>query len=236
MNVRANPLVAEAFGTACLVLTGCASATIGGYGATPLGILAVALVFGFTLTFLIYAIGPISGCHINPAITLGLWVANRFPGKKVAGYVLAQLLGGIVGAGILALILSGQSVGYDIAKVGLGQTGWGSGVPGGYGMAAAFATEFLATLVFMVVIITVTDDPENRRFAGLAIGLCLAAMIACFANVSGASLNPARSVGPAIFVGGTALSQLWLFLLAPVLGAAIGGLALRRQPLVGQSI
>ncbi|MBZ0261907.1 MAG: aquaporin [Hyphomicrobiales bacterium] len=221
--------VAEAFGTACLVLLGCASITIGGNGATfPLGALPIALIFGLTLTFLIYTIGPVSGCHINPAITLGLWAGNRFPGSRVAGYIVSQVVGGLVGAGVLLFILKGRPDGYDAATLGLGQTGWGEGYLGQYSLFTAFVSEFIATFIFTAVIIGSVSNVENKQLAGVSIGLCLFALIACFLNVSGASLNPARSIGPALFIGGTALSQAWLFILAPTLGAVVAGAICRK--------
>lgn len=230
MQTDLRAYVAEAFGTACLVLFGCASVTVANFGAdTPMGILPIALVFGFCLTFLIYAIGPISGCHVNPAITLGLWASNRFAAAKVPGYILSQLAGGVVGAGLLLLILQGQPNGYDAAGLGLGQNGWGTGYLGQYDLTAALITEVLATGVFMVVIIGATANAANWSIAGLTIGFCLFALIACFANVTGVSVNPARSLGPAVFVGGHALSQVWLFFLAPIAGALVGGLLLRKR-------
>ncbi len=229
MNEKLKPYLAEAFGTACLVLLGCASVTIGDNGtALPLGALPIALSFGLTVTFLIYAIGPVSGCHINPAITLGLWAANRFPGSKVPGYVASQVVGGLIGAGLLLLILSGRPQGYDAAALGLGQTGWGEGYLGQYGLVAALVSEFAATFIFTVVIIGSASNADNRQLAGVSIGLCLAVLVACFINVSGASLNPARSIGPAFFVGGKAISQVWLFIVAPVAGAVVAGLIYRK--------
>lgn len=229
MSEKLKPYLAEAFGTACLVLLGCASVTIGDNGmALPLGALPIALSFGLTVTFLIYAIGPVSGCHINPAITLGLWAANRFPGSKVPGYVVSQVVGGLIGAGLLLLILNGRQQGYDAATLGLGQTGWGESYLGQYSLVAALVSEFAATFIFTVVIIGSASNADNRQLAGVSIGLCLAVLVACFINVSGASLNPARSIGPAFFVGGKAIMQVWLFILAPVAGAVVAGLVYRK--------
>ncbi|WP_095081667.1 aquaporin [Mesorhizobium sophorae] len=220
-----NAYLAEAFGTACLVLLGCASVTLAGNGAAlPLGGMPISLAFGLTVTFLIYGIGPVSGCHINPAITLGLWAANRFTGAKVVGYVASQLIGGLVGAGILLVILKGRTGGYDPAALGLGQTGWAQ-----YSVAIAFVSEFVATFIFMAVIIGSVANADSKLLAGVSIGLCLFVLISCFINVSGGSLNPARSIGPAIFVGGTAISQLWLFIVAPTLGAVSAGLIFRKR-------
>ena len=229
MSENLKPYLAEAFGTACLVLLGCASVTIGDNGmALPLGALPIALSFGLTVTFLIYAIGPVSGCHINPAITLGLWAANRFPGSKVPGYVVSQIVGGLIGAGLLLLILNGRPQGYDAATLGLGQTGWGEGYLGQYSLVAALVSEFAATFIFTIVIIGSASNADNRQLAGVSIGLCLAVLVACFLNVSGGSLNPARSIGPAFFVGGKAIMQVWLFILAPVAGAVAAGLVYRK--------
>lgn len=229
MSEKLKPYLAEAFGTACLVLLGCASVTIGDNGmALPLGALPIALSFGLTVTFLIYAIGPVSGCHINPAITLGLWAAKRFPGSKVPGYVVSQVVGGLIGAGLLLLILNGRQQGYDAATLGLGQTGWGEGYLGQYSLVAALVSEFAATFIFTIVIIGSASNADNRQLAGVSIGLCLAVLVACFLNVSGASLNPARSIGPAFFVGGKAIMQVWLFILAPVAGAVAAGLVYRK--------
>ena len=229
MSENLKPYLAEAFGTACLVLLGCASVTIRDNGmALPLGALPIALSFGLTVTFLIYAIGPVSGCHINPAITLGLWAANRFPGSKVPGYVVSQIVGGLIGAGLLLLILNGRPQGYDAATLGLGQTGWGEGYLGQYSLVAALVSEFAATFIFTIVIIGSASNADNRQLAGVSIGLCLAVLVACFLNVSGGSLNPARSIGPAFFVGGKAIMQVWLFILAPVAGAVAAGLVYRK--------
>jgi aquaporin Z len=239
MNEKLRPYIAESFGTACLVLLGCASVTIGGNSmAFPLGALPIALAFGLTLTFLIYAIGPVSGCHINPAITLGLWAAKRFPGAKVAGYITSQILGGLLGAGLLLLILNGGPEGYDAATLGLGQTGWGEGYLGQYSLVAAFVSEFVATFIFTIVIIASVSNVDNKQLAGVSIGLCLTVLVACFINVSGASLNPARSIGPAFFVGGQAVLQVWLFIVAPIAGAIGAGIAYRKStaPVIGTMV
>lgn len=222
-------LISECFGTATLVFIGCGSAAIGGFGTDwPGGALPIALAFGLCLTFLIYALGPISGCHVNPAVTLGLFAANRFPASKVPGYIAAQIVGGLVGASALVVILSGKTAGYDIAVNGLGQNGWGPTYLGGYNMVSAFTTEVLATFIFMIAILGATQNSDSKGFAGVSIGFALFALIICFINVNGVSLNPARSIGPAMFVGGTALLQVWLFVVAPVMGAIVAGLACRR--------
>ncbi len=221
-NIR--PLIAEFFGTAALIFFGCASASLAGFGADlPGGALPIALAFGACLTFLIYAIGPVSGCHINPAVSIGLWAAGRFPASRLAGYIIAQCAGGISGGALLLLILKGRAGGYDVAVSGLGQNGWGAGYLGQYSMIAAFSTEVLATFIFMIAILGATANRAAGALAGLAIGLALTVIILALLKVTGVSLNPARSLGPAVFVGGTALTQLWLFIVAPMLGAAAAG-------------
>ncbi len=229
MNVAATKLGSEFFGTAVLVFLGCGSVAIGGFGAAlPMGALPIALAFGLTVTGLAYAIGPISGCHINPAATVGLCLAGRFPATSVLPYICAQLLGGVCGAGLLLLILSGKLQGYDAVAAGLGQNGWGDGYLGGYGLISAFVMEAVATFIFMTVILQATSKNANIVMAPVAIGSTLTVIIFVMINVTGVSLNPARSLGPAVFVGGKALGQLWLFFVAPALGAAVAGLWFRR--------
>jgi aquaporin Z len=219
-------LIAEFFGTAVLVLLGCGAVAIGGFGPSfPLGILPVALAFGLTVMAMIFAIGPISGCHINPAVTVSLVTAGRMPVGEALGYVLAQCLGGIAGAAILYAILSGKLAGYDLAKGGLGQNGWGEGYLGAYGTLAAFVTEVVATFLFTFVILRATGSRGAGALAGLVVGLTLVLLHFPFINVTGLSVNPARSLGPAVLVGGTALAQMWLFILAPLIGGALAGLA-----------
>lgn len=220
-----DKLVAEFLGTGCLVLLGCGAVAIGGYGAGfPLGILPVAFAFGLAVTAMAYAIGPISGCHINPAVTIGAVAAGRMEPMEAAYYIGAQLLGGIAGAVLLYLILSGKLTGYDLAKGGLGQNGWGTGYLAGYGLAAAFVTEFVATFIFVFVILRATGGRGAGPLAGLVIGLTLVLLHVVFVSVTGVSVNPARSLGPAVVVGGTALAQLWLFVVAPVIGGAFAGI------------
>jgi aquaporin Z len=232
--------VAEFIGTLALVLVGCGAIVVGGFGAAfPLGILPIALAFGLTVTAMAYGIGHISGAHLNPAVTVSLWVAGRIKAADVPGYIVAQLIGGIVGAGILVLILKGRLAGYDVAG-GLGQTGWGEGVLGGYGTTAAILTEFVATLLFTLVILGATSGKGATPFPGLVIGLTLVALHFPFINVTGLSVNPARSLGPAVFVGGKALAQVWLFLIVPTVAGALAGWlyrtnALEEQPALGSS-
>ncbi|MGL4729571.1 MAG: aquaporin [Bosea sp. (in: a-proteobacteria)] len=222
--------VAEFIGAAALVLLGCGTAVIGAFGADwPMGIMPVALAFGLAVTAMAYGIGPISGCHINPAVTIAAWTAGRMETREVPGYIIAQVLGAIAGAGLLLLILQGKIGGYDLAKGGLGQNGWGPGYLGGYGMTAAFIVEVVGTFLFTLVILGVTSKAGAPLVAGLAIGLTLTVVHLTFINVTGVSVNPARSIGPAVFVGGNAMSQVWLFILAPLIGGALAGLLFRNK-------
>jgi aquaporin Z len=224
--------LAEFVGTLALVLIGCGAIVIGGFGGTfPLGILPIALAFGLTVMAMAYGIGPISGGHINPAVTVGMWAAGRITPNVAAGYIIAQFLGGIAGAGILVVILHGKLKGYDIGAAGLGQTGWGPGYLGEFGLGAAILTEFVATLLFVIVILGATSAQGATPVAGLAIGLTLVALHFPFINVTGLSVNPARSLGPAIFVGGQALAQVWLFLVVPTIAGAVAGGLLRSKTL-----
>jgi aquaporin Z len=217
--------LAEFFGTATLVLVGCGAVTIGGFGAGgAAGILAIALAFGLAVTAMAYAIGPVSGCHINPAVTIGAWAAGRFPSSLVPGYVVAQVAGAVVGALILMAILSGKGAGYSISTSGLGQNGWGAGYLGAYGLGAAFLTEVIATFLFVAVILGVTSERGGvPAVAGLVIGLTLFLLHLPFIQVTGLSVNPARSLGPALFAGGGAIAQVWLFIVAPLIGAFAAG-------------
>ncbi len=216
---------AEFIGTAALVLIGCGSAVLTGFGtAGPAGLVAISLAFGLAVVGLAYSLGPVSGCHLNPAVTISLWVAGRVPGEQVWTYIVAQMLGALAGAGLLYILLAGRMSGYDVSVEGLGHNGWGAGYLGGYSVYAAFGAEAVATFLLCLVVLGSTRDRANAPFAGLAIGLVLAGLLLAFINVSGASLNPARSFGPAMFVGGQAIHQLWLFLVAPVVGAAFAGL------------
>ena len=216
--------VAEFIGTLALILIGCGGIVIGGFGpAFPVGILPVALSFGLTITAMAYGIGHISGAHLNPAVTVSMWVAGRIKSDDALWYIVAQFIGGIAGAAILVVILKGKLAGYDVAANGLGQNGWGEGYLGGYNTAAAILTEFVATLLFTIVILGSTSGKGATPFPGLVIGLTLVVLHFPFINVTGLSVNPARSLGPAVFVGGKALTQLWLFLIVPTVAGAVSG-------------
>jgi aquaporin Z len=216
--------IAEFIGTAALVLLGCGAVVVGGFGpAWPMGILPVALAFGLAVTAMAYGIGPISGCHINPAVTVAVWASGRMKSSDVPGYIIAQFLGAIAGAAVLYLVLQGKIGGYDLAKGGLGQNGWGVGYLGGFDTMAAFATEIIATFLFTLVILGATSKAGATPVAGLVIGLTLTLLHLPFINITGLSVNPARSAGPALIVGGQAMAQLWLFLVAPVIGGFLAG-------------
>ncbi|QLP97849.1 MAG: aquaporin [Rhodoblastus sp.] len=219
--------IAEFIGTAVLVLIGCGSATIGELGgalgapaSAAVALLPIAFAFGLAVTGMAYGIGPVSGCHINPAVTLGVWSAGRMPTSEVPGYIISQILGGVAGAAILYIILSGKGAGWD---GGLGANGWGEGYGGGYSLAAAFLTEFVGTFIFLVVILGATSKAGATPAAGLAIGLTLVIIHITFIKVTGVSVNPARSLGLALLLGGKALSQVWLFFVAPIAGALAAG-------------
>ncbi len=233
MSGRLKKYVAELIGTAVLVLVGCGAITIGGYGsALPLGVVPIAFAFGLAVTAVAYAIGPVSGCHINPAVTVAMVAAGRMEVGEAIGYIVAQLVGAVVGVLILVFILSGAGGGYDVAAEGLGQNGWGAGYLGEYGLVAAIVTEIVATFIFVAVILGVTQEgPGAGRPAGLIIGLTLFMLHMPFIMVTGLSVNPARSLGPAVFVGGDALVQLWLFLIMPLIGGAIAGWLFRAKVL-----
>lgn len=216
---------AELIGTATLILVGCGAITIGGYGgAFPIGVLPIALAFGLAVTAMAYAIGPVSGCHINPAVTVAMLAAGRMEVGTAVGYIVSQLVGGVVGILIVIVLLTDRGIGYDIAANGLGQNGWGAGYLGEYGIVAAILTEIVATFLFTSVILGVTQEKGGGgHVAGLIIGLTLFLLHLPFIQITGLSVNPARSLAPAIFVGGTALAQVWLFLIMPLIGGAIAG-------------
>ncbi len=220
--------IAECFGTFVLVFIGVGSIVTGGFGgALPIGQIGIGLAFGLAVTAMAYAIGPVSGAHLNPAVTLGVWLAKRMEAKDVIPYMVAQVIGSIIAAAIIYLVASGRVGGYDAAASGLGQNGFDPAA--GYQMWSAFLIEVIATFVFVAVILGVTHPRQETMLAGLVIGLTLAILHFAFIPVSGNSLNPARSIGPALFVGGTALSQLWLYIVAPLIGGGLAGLVARQN-------
>jgi aquaporin Z len=214
--------VAEFLGTFWLVFGGCGSAVLAAaFPSLGIGFAGVALAFGLTLLTMAFTIGPISGCHINPAVSIGLVVGKRFPVSELLPYVVAQVLGAIVGSGVLYVIASGKD-GFSLAG-GFASNGYGAHSPGGYSLLACFVTEVVLTLFFLLVIFGSTDDRAPKGFAPIAIGLCLTLIHLISIPVTNTSVNPARSTGPAIFVGGWAVAQLWLFWIAPIVGAALAG-------------
>ncbi len=218
--------LAELVGTFILVFFGVGVAVVAG---EKVGIVGIAFAFGFGLIAAAYGIGPISGCHINPAVSLGVWTAGRMKTADLLGYIVAQCVGAILAAWVLTIIVTGN--GYVIAGHGLGQNGWGPGYGGGYNITAAIAYEFFATLIFLIAILGSTQKAAPGGFAGLAIGITLVVIHLLGINITGTSVNPARSLGPALFAGGQALSQLWLFLLVPSLGGIVAGLLFRTKAL-----
>lgn len=226
-----NKLIAEFFGTFWLTFGGCGSAVLAAKfialeGATPInlgiGLLGVSLAFGLTVLTMAYAIGHISGCHLNPAVSLGLFVGKRFKGSELPGYIIAQVLGGLAGAGVLYLIASGQK---DFSlDAGFASNGYGEHSPGGYSIVSALVAEVVLTFFFLLIILGATDERAPKGFAPLAIGLGLTLIHLIGIPVTNLSVNPARSTGPAVFVGGWAVQQLWLFWLAPLAGAALAGI------------
>jgi len=217
--------LAEFIGTFTLVLLGCGTAVVAG---DKVGFLGIAFAFGFALIAMAYGIGPISGCHINPAVSLGVFTAGRMSAKDLIGYIVSQCLGAIVASAVLLLIMSGLS-GYDIAAKGLGQNGWGIGYLGQYQLVSAVTFEFVASLLFIIVILGSTQQNAPAQFAGLAIGITLVVIHIFGINITGVSVNPARSLGPALFVGGKAISQLWLFLIVPSIAGIVAGLLFRTK-------
>lgn len=222
----ARRLIAEFFGTFWIVLGGCGSAVLAlNFPEKGIGFLGVALAFGLSVVTMAYAVGHVSGGHFNPAVTFGLWLGKRFPGKDVGPYMVAQVVGAIVAAAVLFVIASGVD-GFSAAD-GFASNGYGEHSPGGYSLAAGFVAEFVLTLIFVFVIMGTTDARAPKGFAPLAIGLTLALIHLICIPVTATSVNPARSIGPAIFQGSWALSQLWLFIVAPIIGGAVGGLLYR---------
>lgn len=223
--------VAEFIGTFALVLFGCGAAVIGGMGTGPtaIDVLGIAFAFGLAIVAMAYGIGPVSGCHVNPAVSFGVLLAGRMSTADFILYVIAQVLGALAGAAVLALILSGKATGWN---GGLGQNGWGAGYLGDYNTLSAFVFEVIATFLFLVCILGVTQKGAPSHLAGLAIGLTLTVIHIVGINVTGVSVNPARSLGPAI-IGMTShperLAQVWLFIVAPLIGAAAAGILFQKD-------
>jgi aquaporin Z len=221
--------VAELIGTFWLVFGGCGSAVLAaafpkeGIGNLGIGFYGVALAFGLTVMTMAYAIGHISGCHLNPAVSIGVCIGKRFPASEVLPYIIAQVIGAIIGAGVIYLIASGQA-GFDLVKSGLASNGYGDHSPGKYTLAAGFVAEIVLTFMFLMIILGATDRRAPQGFAPIAIGLGLTLIHLIGIPVTNVSVNPARSTGPAIFVGGWALAQLWLFWVAPIIGAIVAGI------------
>jgi aquaporin Z len=212
---------AEFFGTFWLVLGGCGSAVLAAaFPNVGIGLLGVALAFGLTVLTMAFAIGHISGCHLNPAVSIGLWAGGRFPAKELFPYIVSQVLGAILAGGVLYIIASGK-VGFDVSS-GFAANGYGSHSPGGYSLVAAIVTEVVMTMMFLLIIMGATDKRAPQGFAPIAIGLGLTLIHLISIPVTNTSVNPARSTGVALFVGDWAVAQLWLFWLAPIVGAVLG--------------
>ena len=219
-------LAAEFIGTLWLVLGGCGSAVLAAsFPGLGIGFAGVALAFGLTVLTMAFAIGHVSGCHLNPAVSVGLCAGGRFPAKDLLPYIIAQVLGGVAGAAVLYVIASGHA-GFDLAA-GFASNGYGEHSPGGYSLSAALVTEIVMTAFFLFVIMGATHGSAPKGFAPIAIGLCLTLIHLISIPVTNTSVNPARSTGPALIHGGWALSQLWLFWVAPLIGGALGGIVYR---------
>jgi len=213
-----NKYLAEFVGTFVLVFASCGSAVLAG---DKIGFLGIALAFGLSLLAMVYAIGPISGCHINPAVTVGILITRKMDAKYTAGYIVAQILGAIVASALLLLIVKGAPNGYDPAVAGFAANGYGDHSPGNYSLQSAFLVEIVLTFFLVFTVLGATDIKAPVGFAGIAIGFVLTLIHLVGIPVTNTSVNPARSIGPAVFVGGWALSQLWLFIIAPLIGAVI---------------
>ncbi|CAE6898834.1 Channel that permits osmotically driven movement of water in both directions. It is involved in the osmoregulation and in the maintenance of cell turgor during volume expansion in rapidly growing cells. It mediates rapid entry or exit of water in response to abrupt changes in osmolarity [Vibrio sp. B1REV9] len=229
-----NKYMAELFGTFWLVLGGCGSAVLAaGFPDLGIGLLGVSLAFGLTVLTMAFAIGHISGCHLNPAVTVGLWAGGRFDTKDVVPYIIAQVIGGIIAGGILYVIATGQA-GFDVVGSGFAANGYGEHSPGQYSLTAALVAEIVMTMMFLIVIMGATDKRAPQGFAPIAIGLCLTLIHLISIPVTNTSVNPARSTGVAVFVGDWAVSQLWLFWVAPIVGGILGAL-IYKNLLAGES-
>ena len=218
--------LAEFIGTALLVVGGVGTAVL----APKAGPIGIALAFGLTLLVLAYALGPISGCHINPAVTLGMTLAGRLPVVDAIGYVVAQVVGGVAGTAVVYAVASDRA-GYHLSDAGIGANGWGSASTGGYGATAALIVELVLTFVLVYTVLTVTATPETAAVAGIPIGLALLVAHLIAVPIDGTSVNPARSIGPALFTGGQALSQLWLFIVFPLAGGLVAAAVYRFLPM-----
>ncbi|NVJ28663.1 MULTISPECIES: aquaporin Z [Myxococcus] len=216
--------MAEFIGTFVLVLGGVGAAVLAG---DRIGFLGVSFAFGLSLLAMVYAIGPISGCHVNPAVTVGLSLAGKFENKHILGYIVAQCLGAVLAAGVVLLIAKGVPGGYQASVAGLGSNGYGIASPEGYGAGAAFLAEVMLTFLLVLTVLGATDAKAPVGFAGLAIGLVLTLIHLVGIPVTNTSVNPARSLGPAVFAGGQALGQLWMFIIAPLLGAGLAAAVYR---------
>ncbi|WP_240207044.1 aquaporin Z [Vibrio sp. CyArs1] len=217
-----NRYLAEVFGTFWLVLGGCGSAVLAAaFPDVGIGLLGVAFAFGLTVLTMAFAIGHISGCHLNPAVSIGLWAGGRFDTKELLPYIVAQVIGGLLAGGVLYIIASGQA-GFDAAASGFASNGYGEHSPGKYSLTAALVCEIVMTAMFLLVIMGATDKRAPQGFAPIAIGLCLTLIHLISIPVTNTSVNPARSTGVALYVGDWAVAQLWLFWLAPIVGAIIG--------------
>lgn len=217
--------IAEFIGTFSLVLFGCGAAAISGVsmnGPVGVGLLGISLAFGLSVVAMAYAIGPISGCHINPAISIAMLAVGKLSVQDTVGYVIAQILGAIAGAGVLYIIITGTGGYTPIADYGMGSNGWGEGYLGNFSTTAAFITELVMTCIFLLVILLTTSKQGNPNMAGLAIGITLALIHMVAIPITGTSVNPARSIGPALFAGSKALPHLWLFIVAPIAGGLLG--------------
>ena len=231
MNKSMKSYLAECIGTLVLVLVGCGATAIGGFTGRPVvNVIAIGFAFGIALTAVIYALGPISGAHINPAVTVAMLTAGRMKSNEAFGYIIAQLIGAVIGAALIWAILTGKSgPALVIGTTNLGQNGFGPGSFGGYSMETAALTELIATLIFTVAVLSMVRLRAAAAVAGLVIGLTLAVLHLPFFNVTGLSVNPARSFGPAVIVGGNALQQVWLFLVVPTIAGAIAGWLFKKR-------
>jgi aquaporin Z len=224
--MKAKPLVAEFIGTFWLVLGGCGSAVLAAaFPEVGIGLLGVSLAFGLTVLTMACAVGHVSGCHLNPAVSIGLWAGGRFPARELVPYIIVQVLGGLAGAAVLYFIATGKA-GFDVAA-GFAANGYAAHSPGGYSLAAGFLCEVVMTFMFLLVIHGATDKRAPAGLAPVAIGLCLTLIHLVSIPVTNTSVNPARSTGVALIVGGWAIQQLWLFWVAPVIGGLLGGTVYR---------